>query len=230
MTKSIWDDFAKSYDQVLKNWSLYQTLRDGAIYHLKNAKLVLEQGCGTGIIAIALAESGKEVFGIDNNASMLKVARKNTQEDIADRLHIQEGDALNLDFEDKSFDGVISNNVIFYIKNPIRLVQEAYRVLKPGGRFIIAGPKPDYVNKPYRMNDLVEHIISEFKNKRIYDSLKNDLDSFLDCSVRLQNDGVYNTYEIDEMISLLKSVGFSKEIASTEDIYLGLCYQVTVEK
>ncbi|MFH1637143.1 MAG: class I SAM-dependent methyltransferase [Candidatus Woesearchaeota archaeon] len=229
MEKAIWTRFSKSYDQVLKNWSQYQELKETSLNYLNEAKVVLEQGCGTGIIAIALAHRGKEVFGIDNNPYMLKRALENIPENLSDKLHVKKGDALHLAFKDESFDGVVSNNVIFYVKDPKLLLQESYRVLKTGGRIVIAGPKPEYL-QPNRMNDLTRHITSEFRKKGIYKSLKKDLEHFVKCSAQLKNDGIYNTYKPDELMKLLKKAGFSKEILSTGERYLGTFYQIVIEK
>lgn len=230
MSKDIWNEFAKSYDQVLKNWSLYQALRDGVLNYLQNANKILDQGCGTGIIAIPLAKAGKEVQGIDINSQMLAVAKNNTPKKLRKRLKFQRGDALNLKFEDCSFDGIVSNNVIFYVNDPKRLLQEAYRTLKPSGRLVIAGPKPAYVNEPEGIAGLIKHITAEFQDKGIYDDLQKNLDHFITCSVQLQKEGVFNTYEVKDLTTLLKSTGFTRIVSTNSKIYLGLCYQVVAEK
>jgi ubiquinone/menaquinone biosynthesis C-methylase UbiE len=226
MEKNIWTDFAKSYDVVLRNWSCYQELRDKIAAHTKDCKTILDQGCGTGIIAIDIAKSGKIVYGIDNNKDMLARAFANIEESIKDRLYLNEGNAHKLEFEDEFFDGVVSNNVLFYVDDPIAVLNESHRVLKKQGILMVSGPVPNP-----DIGKLTEHISAEFKKKGIYVQMKNSLDNFIECSIQLKNTGMPNTYRAKEMAKILTdSIKFEKIIEECEATYLCQSYFVAARK
>jgi demethylmenaquinone methyltransferase/2-methoxy-6-polyprenyl-1,4-benzoquinol methylase len=93
---------------------------------------VLDSCCGTGDLAIAAAEAGGKVTGIDFSKPMLERARRK-----APQLEWVEGDALALPFADESFDAA---TVGFGVRNLSELDQglrELRRVLHPGGRLAI---------------------------------------------------------------------------------------------
>ena len=222
MTETIWTQFAQSYDTVLRHWSPYQELVSAALDHLADAQTVLDQGCGTGIFTIAMADTGKTVYGIDNNEYMVEKARQSVAkraaigQDLVGRISLDTGDAQHLPFDDAFFDAVVSNNVIFFVENPRRLLEEAYRVLKPTGTLFISGPRPNPDYELFR-----RHSVDEFTHKGIYSDIKVDLDHFLSCSAELKDTGILNPYEPDEMKQLLEDVGFATPSRVTGEIYFG---------
>ena len=101
---------------------------------------VLDVAGGTGDIAfriVAVAGSGTRVTICDNNPDMLAVGRERAQErGLEEAITFVEGNAETLAFTDKSFDAY---TIGFGIRNVPRIeaaLAEAYRVLKPGGRFL----------------------------------------------------------------------------------------------
>jgi arsenite methyltransferase len=102
---------------------------------------VLDIGCGGGVdtffAAIMVGPKGKAV-GIDMIPEMLERARKNLREIALKNVTFQEATGDHLPFPDESFDVVISNGVFNLIPDKARAVAEVFRVLKPGGRLMIA--------------------------------------------------------------------------------------------
>ena len=101
---------------------------------------VLDLGTGPGQIAIAIAESADDfhVLGIDAAGTMLAIAEeRKSHSPAADRIEFQQGDATKLDLPDQSFDAVVSNTVLHHIPRPVEFLQEAGRLLKPGGVLLI---------------------------------------------------------------------------------------------
>ncbi len=94
---------------------------------------VLDVGCGAGFCTGPLAKQGYAVTGLDFSASALEVARAN---DDTGKIKYVEGDALKLPFADGSFDVVISMDVLEHVAPVSKAVEEASRVLKPGGLFL----------------------------------------------------------------------------------------------
>jgi ubiquinone/menaquinone biosynthesis C-methylase UbiE len=89
----------------------------------------LDVGCGTGHQMAMLRDLGYEVAGVDGSPSMLDHARRNNP-----ASELREGDVEALPFPDASFDQVLCIEVLRYLPDPRRSIQEMARVLRPGGR------------------------------------------------------------------------------------------------
>jgi arsenite methyltransferase len=102
---------------------------------------VLDIGCGGGVdtlvAAIMAGPTGKAV-GIDMIPEMLERAKKNLQATSLKNVTFRECSAEDLPFTDDSFDVVISNGVFNLIPDKAKALAEAFRVMKPHGRFMIA--------------------------------------------------------------------------------------------
>src|SRR4051794_21499138 len=91
---------------------------------------LLDVGCGPGYVSAAATKLGALSTGIDFSAHMVAIARQSFP-----AIEFQEGDALNLNFDDATFDRVVANFALLHLAAPERACAEACRVLKPGGRF-----------------------------------------------------------------------------------------------
>ena len=95
-------------------------------------RAVLEVGCGAGVDLARFAKGGADVTGVDLTASAVALARANfSQQGLAGRFEVADGE--HLPFGDDAFDLVYAHGVVQYTANPQQLVNECYRVLKPGG-------------------------------------------------------------------------------------------------
>jgi ubiquinone/menaquinone biosynthesis C-methylase UbiE len=91
---------------------------------------LLDVASGPGYVAAAAAQRGASVVGLDFAASMVAEASRRYP-----GVHFQEGDAEALPFPDASFDAVTMNFGMLHLGQPDRAIQEAHRVLRPGGRY-----------------------------------------------------------------------------------------------
>jgi len=104
--------------------------------HLKPGDRVLDAACGTGIVAReAAGRVGPEgsVTGLDINEGILAVAAQK-----APHITWRQGRAESLPFEKDSFDGVTCQFGLMFFEDRVSAIQEMMRVLRPGGRLVVA--------------------------------------------------------------------------------------------
>ena len=102
---------------------------------------VLDIGCGAGVdslVAARLVGEGGRVTGIDVTDAMIERARANQARLGLKHVRFQVGEAEALPFPDATFDAIISNGVFNLTFNKEKALQETHRVLKPGGRLMLA--------------------------------------------------------------------------------------------
>ena len=99
-------------------------------------KTLLDVGCGDGALASELVRRGAIITGLDADPVMIAAARRRTEiEDT--QLHLVEGQAERLPFNDAAFDFVVAVTVLCFVRDAERAIAEMARVLKPGGRLVI---------------------------------------------------------------------------------------------
>ncbi len=130
---------------------------------LQKGEVVLDLGSGRGNDVLkATKYIGKEgkAIGVDVTPEMIEIAKKNAEKLNVKNVEFLLGDIENLPLEDNSVDVVISNCVINHAKNKENVYKEIFRVLKPGGRFVVSD------------------IIAE---KELPDDVKNDPEAWAQC-------------------------------------------------
>lgn len=143
LEKREWADasVARSYAEV------FAKAADMVVPHLVEAAGVgpgttaLDLCCGHGNVTAGLVKAGAQVTGVDFSPAMLEMARS-----AVPSAQFVEGDAMALEFEDASFDAVTIGFGIPHVPDPPKVVAEARRVLRPGGRLsfsVWCGPEVD---------------------------------------------------------------------------------------
>ncbi len=105
-------------------------------------ELLLDLGAGTGRILELTAARAKQAIGIDSNREMLKCARVRLDKAGLANCSVRLAGIYNLPFPDNTADAAVIHQVLHFLDNPKSAVVEALRVLKPGGRLVIADFAP----------------------------------------------------------------------------------------
>ena len=112
-----------------------------ALAEISMGETVLDLGSGGGIDVFLAAgkvgDNGK-VIGVDMTQEMVETAKRNAEEGGYHNVEFKLGEIENLPIENDSVDLIISNCVINLTPNKNIAYQEAYRVLKPGGRILVS--------------------------------------------------------------------------------------------
>ncbi|KAF0134561.1 MAG: ubiquinone/menaquinone biosynthesis methyltransferase [Candidatus Saganbacteria bacterium] len=130
----------------------YQNSIKRAITLLEVSKnsVALDMGCGIGSTAGALQEQCGKVVGMDNSESGLEIAKQS----FPGPEYIFGDINKKLPLENEVFNAVLAHNVMYLAASPVQTLLEVYRILKPGGIFVMSSPKNG--GKP--MEILKEHL------------------------------------------------------------------------
>lgn len=164
-----------------------------ALAELKAGEVVLDLGSGGGIDVLLSARrvgaTGK-AFGLDMTDDMLALARRNAAEAKVENVEFLKGEIENIPLPDNSVDVIISNCVINLSGDKRRVLSEAFRVLKPGGRFAVS----DVVVRGY-----------------VPSAVRRSMELWVGC--------VAGALEESEFKSLLQEVGFASVNIEPTRIY-----------
>jgi len=132
----LYAEFAPLYDKIFGK--IFYSRLESVIEELDippGAK-VLEVGAGTGT-SFPAYPTHCQVTGIDLAPDMLARAQRKIRENGWTHLTVIEMNALELEFPDNSFDYVMAFHVVTVVPDPVRMIAEAKRVCKPGGKIVI---------------------------------------------------------------------------------------------
>jgi arsenite methyltransferase len=164
-----------------------------ALAELKPGQVVLDLGSGGGIDVLLSAKrvgpTGK-VYGLDMTDQMLELANENKRRAGVENVEFLKGDIEQIPLPDESVDVIISNCVINLSADKRKVLSEAFRVLKPGGKFAVS----DVVVRGF-----------------VPEEVRNSMELWIGC--------VAGALEEQEFLRLLRDAGFAKPSIEPTRIY-----------
>ncbi len=141
--RMFWDNVAWAYDIFANgiNRGANRRLCAAVAELIRPGDRVLECACGTGLLSGVIAARCESLIATDFSEKMLKRARKKYGK--LPNVKFEQGNILQLNYPDESFDAVVAANVIHLLDEPLKALGELERVCRPGGRIII----PTYMNQ-----------------------------------------------------------------------------------
>jgi SAM-dependent methyltransferase len=173
--------------------------------YVEDGMYVLDVGCGVGATTCYLAkEHDCQVVGVDISDTMIKWSRERAvNEGVEDKVELRIADAVDLPFQNSTFDVVIVESVNAFIKDKKRAVNGYVRVLKQGGyvglneTYLKKEPSPEMVEAMSRLN--VDILMSEGWRRLLEDAgLKNVTEQ------------TYEVSTLGEIIDRIKLLGASR--------------------
>ncbi len=123
---------------------------------------ILDVGCGTGWSTLMFHRAGHRAQGVDLHRDGLEAWQEYPD------LPYTSGDAQALPFADSSFDVVAMNQVLEHVPDPKKAIEECFRVLRPGGRFIVVGP--NIIGAGYNLYWALRHTARCLREGKLWES------------------------------------------------------------
>jgi ubiquinone/menaquinone biosynthesis C-methylase UbiE len=168
---------------------------------------VLEVAAGPGYFCTELAKLGNfKIIGLDISNDLVEIARRNARE-AGIEVDFQRGNASGMQFPDQAFDLVFCSWAIKNFMEPIKVLNEMYRVLKPGGTALVVDLNRDAAGQDWR----------SYASDR---ELKGVTALSMRLAFRIQKSGAYSRDQFEELIS---NTPFQRYDIQTSGINLRLC-------
>lgn len=136
---------------------------------LTPAITIADLGAGEGLLSQLLARRAKQVWCIDNSPRMVEVGTELAQKNGLDNLAYKLGDIEKVPLPDKSVDLAILSQALHHAQHPQTAVNEAFRILKPGGQLFVLDLKEHNFEKAH---ELYADVWLGFKESTLHGFLK----------------------------------------------------------
>jgi ubiquinone/menaquinone biosynthesis C-methylase UbiE len=167
-TKVYWDHVYTTPAKELSYWADNRRFPK-AIEYVKDGDRFIDLGCGVAVPgrAIQKLKKGCEIWGVDIAEEVIEANKRNDP-----KSTYYQGYIGSLDFlPENYFDVVFCGEVIEHLEDPAVAFQDAYRILKKGGKFIVTTPESDHITSPehywYFTHEDVEKLYKETGFKHI---------------------------------------------------------------
>ena len=139
-----WNNRAKNYDKQMYNFFRFMQKKVISLLELEGNIRMLDIGCGTGWAvryASQLCTENGEFYGLDISPIMIEKAKEHSLG--YKNVYFINADSETMPFEDNFFNFIICTNSFHHYENPIKVLNEIYRILTPNGKIYIMDPSAD---------------------------------------------------------------------------------------
>lgn len=217
LSSKLWDEQATTYAYIAPVLALVQT-------HLTSGKHLLDLGCGTGIYAVAFAEQGYAVIGVDGATGMLAHAYPRITPQLAPHLRF---DLVNVDgrlpYADATFDACIAISVLQALAQPAKTSKEVWRILKPDAVFVVLhSGRPPHLALP----------LPAAIRRRIHFVKRKTVLNIVMASIKTIGEKYGGTryWTAGELTTLLQTAGFTVEPLTDAAVMIAVARKTTWSK
>lgn len=135
-TRQFFDSIADEWDRLNSEVFGSLDLRTEVINRMPQCETAADLGCGSGELLARMASKARTVIGVDNAPKMLELAEERFQGDA--RMSLRIGELSHLPLRDGETDCAVVSLVLHHLARPAEALSEAERILRPGGRIVVA--------------------------------------------------------------------------------------------
>jgi len=165
---------------------------------LNDESVVMDFGCGTGLILFHFAEKAGQMVGFDSSEGMLDVLMEKAKDMKADNVKGLKFDLYKEDFGSNNYDAAITSMVLHHLEKPEVFINKAYKGLKDGGQIFIADLNEEDGSFHDNMPDDVHHLgftEDKFKNM-LQDAGFKNVDVSKASEIEKEKDGEKRKYAV----------------------------------
>ncbi len=139
--EKFWDKMANNYDQEeKKDEPTYMKIIEKTKKYLRISDIVLDYGCGTGLISNEIADNVKVIYAIDTSSKMVEIAKRNASERKIENIDYAHSTIFDERYKRGSFDVILAFYILHLLEDTHKVMQRINELLKPGGLIISATP------------------------------------------------------------------------------------------
>lgn len=140
-SKQFWDKAAVNYDQAEeKDWHVYEKAIRKTKLHLKKNDVVMDYGCGTGLVSINIADSVKMIHAVDISSKMIELANQKADERGIENINYTCTTLFDERYKEGSFDIILAFYILHLSEDVHKVMERINKLLAPGGLIISATP------------------------------------------------------------------------------------------
>ena len=215
---ALYENIAEFYDEI---FPLKQTRLDFIDSFLKNNLKVLDIGCATGELALALAKKSHHLVGIDLDGKMIALAgQKAKKQGLKTEFFIKDMTRIGEDFSPASFDAVFCfGNTLVHLENPKKMKEVfigIHKVLKSGGIFLVQVVNYDRIlSEGVKELPLLESEHFTFRREYCYDEIDHRIRFLTHLTIKKNGEVIKSSETLypltfRELKDALDHAGFSK--------------------
>lgn len=198
-----WAKHFRHYDFFMNEFSAYKDTVNLHVSELKNAKHILDDGCGTGNLSFKLLKAGHKVSAIDPSVSAISITKAKCLH-YSSNLDARIMDGEHLLYEKNTFDGISSVFVIPFVKDQKKYISEMFRVANPGCKIVIS----TWSNEKSLVFDIMQTMVEEYKEKGILPKHNDEWLEFIETT-KINKQTLDLRQETEPLYSALANAGFS---------------------